>query len=135
MKASNYCYQEWNWRDRIAPRAAIMAILFGLVPILLVSAAAWAGAAHTGPDPILAGPAPGPCASLTAGADYMGGTDASGHPVAPADLGDSPRVRLDSETVYADVGAGRHDGMANVAVDVTGLAKGMAAAGACARVR
>jgi hypothetical protein len=38
-----------------------------------------------GPDPILAGPAPGPCADQAAGADYAAGIDASGNPVAPAE--------------------------------------------------
>ena len=36
-----------------------------------------------GPDPVLAGAPPGPCAA--AGADYVPGVDATGHAVAPAD--------------------------------------------------
>ncbi len=37
------------------------------------------------PDPILAGPAPGPCAEQAAGADYVSGIDAAGNPVTPAE--------------------------------------------------
>jgi len=132
MKASNYYYQSWNWRDRIATRAAIMAVLFGIVPILLVTAAAFAApAADPRHDAILAGPAPGPCAEASLGAEYVGGTDAFGHYVPPADVAGAPDVQLDSETVYADVRTGPREGLANVAVDVRGLGRAMAAPHGC----
>ncbi|MEI9884951.1 MAG: hypothetical protein WDN08_00390 [Rhizomicrobium sp.] len=38
-----------------------------------------------GPDPILAGPAPGPCAAAAADSAYTPGVDATGNAVAPAD--------------------------------------------------
>jgi hypothetical protein len=44
---------------------------------------------RSAPDPLL-NPAPGPCAALAVGPDYAAGTDADGHPVAPADVGAAP---------------------------------------------
>ncbi|HXC57180.1 MAG TPA: hypothetical protein VNU97_17905 [Rhizomicrobium sp.] len=48
-----------------------------------------------GPDPILAGPADGPCAAAAEGADYASGVDATGNAVVPAEgpaaAGDAPR--------------------------------------------
>ena len=38
-------------------------------------------------DSILDGPAPGPCAAALAGPDYIPGVDATGQPVARADIG------------------------------------------------
>jgi hypothetical protein len=38
-----------------------------------------------GPDPILEGDAPGPCATAAAGADFAPGVDANGNSVAPAE--------------------------------------------------
>ena len=38
-----------------------------------------------GPDPILEGDAPGPCAAAAAGADFAQGVDANGNPVVPAE--------------------------------------------------
>jgi hypothetical protein len=43
-----------------------------------------------GPDPILSGAPPGPCAEAAAGADYVAGVDATGHAVAPADETSAP---------------------------------------------
>ena len=135
MKASNYYYDFWGWRDRVATRAAILALLFGILPLLLATAAAFAAPVGTRHDSILAGPAAGPCAGASSGADYVGGTDAYGRPVPTADVAGAPVVQLDSETVYADVRAGRHDGMANVAVDVKGLGRAMAAPSGCSPER
>jgi hypothetical protein len=42
------------------------------------------------PDPILTGGPAGPCDPQSASADYVGGTDANGPPVAPADLDKAP---------------------------------------------
>ena len=131
MKASNYCYQGWNWCDRIATRAAIMALLFGIVPLVLVTAVAFGAPAETGHRAILAGPAPGPCAGASLGAEYIGGTDAYGRYVPSADVAGAPAVQLDSETVYADVKTGPHEGLTDVAVDVRGLGRAMAAPHGC----
>lgn len=63
-----------------------------LVAALLSSplgAAAGTRAPSAATDPLL-NPPEGPCAELAAGADYTAGTDADGHPVAPADLGAGP---------------------------------------------
>ena len=38
-----------------------------------------------GPDPILEGDAPGPCATAAAGADFAPGVDANGNTVTPAE--------------------------------------------------
>ena len=38
-----------------------------------------------GPDPVLEGDAPGPCATAAAGVDFAPGVDATGNPVAPAE--------------------------------------------------
>jgi hypothetical protein len=46
-------------------------------------------AKRAAPDPLLDG-TPGPCAGLAARADYAAGTDADGHPVAPAEVGGGP---------------------------------------------
>src|SRR3954463_13318247 len=46
-----------------------------------------AGIAGSNPaDPLLDGGPAGPCSPHSEGADYVAGTDAGGHPVAPADL-------------------------------------------------
>jgi hypothetical protein len=42
------------------------------------------------PDPILNGSPAGPCDPQSASADYVGGTDVNGNPVAPADLDRQP---------------------------------------------
>ena len=42
------------------------------------------------PDPILTGGPAGPCDPQRASADYVGGTDVNGNPVAPADLDRQP---------------------------------------------
>jgi hypothetical protein len=42
------------------------------------------------PDPILNGGPAGPCDPQRAGADYVGGTDVNGNPVASADLEGQP---------------------------------------------
>ena len=42
------------------------------------------------PDPILSGGPAGPCDAQTDSADYVGGTDVNGQPVAAADLDKAP---------------------------------------------
>ena len=62
-------------------RQATARILLIAGAVLLLSPAL----AHTAePDPILSGPAPGPCATQASGADYVDGIDATGNPVTPA---------------------------------------------------
>ncbi len=79
----------------------------------------------SGPDPIL-NPAPGACAGATGGAEYVGGVDAYGNPVAPADDG-AAAMPLASSTAIVTVprkGGGHHGdaGDVSVAVDLNALA-------------
>ncbi len=129
MKTTHQSCQRCHPWDRFREIAALLAILFGALPLLL-AAVAWAAPARSDADPILAGPAFGLCAGLTAGADYEGGTDAYGHPVTPADLPGQVRVTLDSETVYPM--AGGPNGSQTVAqVTVHGLKSVLEAPSAC----
>ena len=114
---------------------AVLAVLFGLLPLALASAAAIGAPAREQASSILTGPAPGPCAGATTGAEYIGGTDVYGHRVAPAETGEIAHVHLDSQTVYADTGSGRHGQGATVAVEVKGLSASLAAPTACSRRR
>ena len=69
-----------------------------LFSMLVVSSGLLAGRAADGAeksrqpagDPILDGGPAGPCDPQTGSADYVAGTDANGHPVAPADLAAAP---------------------------------------------
>lgn len=130
MKVSYHSYNSRTWRAKFPVFAGVFAVLFGLVPFLLATAAAVGAPMRSGDDSLLTGGRPGPCAGASQGAEYIGGADANGHFVAPADLDAPASVQLDSETVYADVGTGRR-GRANVAVDVKGLKAAMAAPSAC----
>lgn len=134
MKTSYHSYNMRGWRDRFSVPAALIALLFGVLPLLLASAAAM-GAPRKAPmssgDDSLLIPRPGPCWGASTGADYIGGADADGHFVAPADVGGTSAIKLDSETVYADIGTGRRGDVANVALDVKGLKAGLAAPNAC----
>lgn len=56
--------------------------------LLGCGALAPAAAGPTVPDPILLGAPSGPCQTGVAGADYVGGVDILGNPVAPADAAD-----------------------------------------------
>lgn len=130
MKAAYQYYDHSRLWGRLPPYAVLLAILFGAVPLLLAAAAL----AQPGPEhstSILLGPAPGPCwgANLTPG--YIGGADASGHYVAPADLPGLATVHLDSETVYPVVRRGRHRGWTGLEVDVDGLVNILEAPNAC----
>lgn len=63
------------------------AILLCLV-VIGVAAPSLAGTVDrlpAGPDPILEGDAPGPCATAASGADFASGVDANGNPVVPAE--------------------------------------------------
>lgn len=141
MKTSYHSYnmKGWrahdtrSWRDRFTVHFALIAFLFGLVPFLLASAAAM-GAPRppmaSGNDSLLV-PRSGPCWGANIGADYIGGADADGHFVAPAGLTGASAIKLDSETVYADVRTGHRGETANVAVDVKGLKAALEAPNAC----
>lgn len=65
--------------------------MLGALALLFAANLAMAGTAanRAGPDPLL-NPTPGSCAGLAEGPDYVAGTDADGHPVAPADVGAGP---------------------------------------------
>lgn len=123
-----------GWRDRFSAHMALFAVLFGLLPLLLAGAAAMAAPQSapmsSGSDSLLF-PRSGPCWGATTGADYIGGADADGHFVAPADLPGTAAIQLDSETVYADILTGHRGETANVAVDVKGLKAGLEAPDAC----
>ncbi|MBU6444846.1 MAG: hypothetical protein KGR48_13155 [Alphaproteobacteria bacterium] len=129
MKTTHQSCQRCHWWSRFREFAALVALLFGVLP-LLMAAVAWASPARSDTDSILTGPAPGLCANLTAGADYEGGTDAYGHPVTAAELPGSVRVTLDSETVYPMVG-GRRGSQAEAKVTVHGLRSVLEAQSAC----
>lgn len=130
MKTSYQCYDHRPWRERIPSLAAVIALLFGVLPLLLASAAAF-GASSSYSDSILEGPRPGPCAGANTGADYIGGADAYGRYVAPASIGGEAPIQPDSETVFVEVPTGRHGERANVAVEVKGLRAGINAPTAC----
>ena len=127
---SYHSYNAQTWRTKFPAFAGVFALLFGILPLLLASAAAFGAPMRSGDDALLSGPRPGPCAGASQGADYIGGADANGYYVAPAALEGTASVQLDSETVYAKVGTGRHD-KAEVAVDVKGLKAALAAPTAC----
>jgi hypothetical protein len=89
--------------------------------ILFVANHAIAGsiARAAGPDPVLTGAAPGPCAVV--GPDYVDGVDATGPPVAPAGVS-SPDV-LGSSHALVTVPLRQHRrGEVTVAVDLARLA-------------
>ena len=129
MKTTHQSCQRCHPWGHFPEIAALLAILFGALP-LLMAAAAWAAPVQRTADSILTGPALGPCADLTAGADYEGGTDDYGHPVTPADLPGQVRVTLDSETVYPTVG-GANGNQALAKVTVHGLKAVVKAPSAC----
>lgn len=135
MKTSYLSYNVSSLRDRFSIPAALIALLFGILPLVLASAAAMGAPQNNPPmssgDDSLLNPRPGPCWGASTGADYIGGADANGHFVAPADVRGTSSVKLDSETVYADVRHGRRDEVANVAVDVKGLKAGLEAPNGC----
>lgn len=129
MKTTHQSCQRCHRWSRVPEIAALLAILFGALP-LFMAAVAWGAPMRSGDDSILTGPALGPCAGLTAGADYEGGTDAYGHPVTPADLPGQVRVTLDSETVYPMIGSQTGDQTA-AKVTVYGLKSVLDAPSAC----
>ncbi len=68
-------------------------VLRRTIPVMIALAASAAMQAFAGsitnaprPDPLLDGDQKSACTDLMAGADYAGGTDADGNPVAPADV-------------------------------------------------
>src|SRR5689334_3959545 len=69
-----------NYRGAARMAVAVAATLLALAPV-----SAGSISRNSGPDPILTGPTPGPCAQAAAGPDYVAGVDATGNPVAPAD--------------------------------------------------
>ncbi len=90
-------------------------ISFAAAAFLLLSPAFAAG-----PDPILSGPAPGPCAAQAAGADYVDGVDATGNPVIPAE-GPGASSAMGNGTVELNV-ARRHGSDVTVPVHLADLA-------------
>ena len=72
--------------------------------ILLVAAAFFllSPAVAGSPDPILSGPAPGPCAQAAAGAEYADGVDATGNRVVPAEGPDATTAMGDG-TVMVNI--------------------------------
>ena len=133
MKTSHHSYHFRSWRDRFPPYAALAAFLFGLLPLLLASVAALGAPANS--RTILSGPPPGPCAGAIDGAEYIGGTDAYGYPVAPAAARGVAHIRLGSETVYPVWRDERRDGGTEVKVHVDGLASILAAPDGCTQRR
>jgi hypothetical protein len=89
------------------------------VGVFLLLSPALATAAG-GPDPILSGPEPGPCAAQAAGADYVDGTDAAGNPVTPAE-GPGASSAMGNGTVELNV-ARRHGSDVTVPVHLADLA-------------
>ncbi len=62
-------------------------------------AALGAAAAPSEKAPDILNPPPGPCAGAMAGADYVSGTGAEGHPVPPAELEGESKPPLPPEIV------------------------------------
>jgi hypothetical protein len=90
------------------------------VAFCLIATAVRAGAIAnpSAPDPVLAGPPPGPCAA--AGPDYVDGVDATGHPVPPANT-QTPRV-LAGDHALVTVPLHKHRrGEVTVPVDLAAL--------------
>jgi hypothetical protein len=85
--------------------------------ILLLSPAL--ASAADGPDPILSGPVPGPCAAQASGADYVDGIDATGNPVTPAE-GPGASSTMGNGTVELNV-ARRHGSDVTVPVHLADL--------------
>ena len=69
--------------------AARIAVAVTAVFLALGQGSAGEISSRHGPDPILTGAPPGPCADAAAGPDYVAGVDATGNAVAPADDPDS----------------------------------------------
>lgn len=133
MKTTYQSYRRSGWRDRVPQLAVLLALLFGLLPLLLAAVAAYGGTVVVnGDNSILSGPPPGPCAGANVPANYIGGADAYGRPVPPADLPGGPTVRLPDNTVFAEVDTGRHGSGAGVPVEVRGLRAALAAPDGCA---
>lgn len=125
MKSSHHSFAEP--RGLLGPML-LLALLFALVPLALAAAAYGAPAQQT--SSILSGPKPGPCADAVASADYVGGADATGHPVTPADGADAPPpVQIPGETVLVETQG------VQIPVEIRGLNKGLAAGDGCARLK
>lgn len=131
MKTAYQYFDHSSLWERLPPFAALLAILFGAVPLLL-AAAALAQPAHEHSASILLGPALGPCLGANLPPDYVGGVDAYGRYVPPANLPGLATVHLDSETVYPVIRRGRHRGWTGLDVDVDGLVNILDAPDACA---
>jgi hypothetical protein len=83
-----------------------LGILIGLAAFASESALAGAITHRAPADPLLDGAPDGPCAMLAEGPAYAPGTDATGHPVVPADVGVAPIAVPDQ--VMVPLPAGRH---------------------------
>ena len=76
MQQTQLNYKMWVWA------AGLVLALFSAIPASQAALAAG--------DTILDGGPAGPCDPKSASADYAGGTDVNGHPVASADLESQP---------------------------------------------
>lgn len=84
-------------------------------------------------DPILTGPAWGPCASEVFSPGYVAGIDAYGHPVAPADLAGNITAAIPSDVVVPEVFTrNRNVGRVAIPVEIPGLAEASAPPLICA---
>jgi hypothetical protein len=108
----------------------VLTVLFALLPLALAGAAAYgAGLNSASEQALLRGPQPGRCYGLESQADYAGGTNAYGKPVAPAGGPYAvPPVRVPGQIILAHTAAGY------IPVRIQGLNRGLAASNACARL-
>ena len=107
MQAQEY------YRTATRMLAAVTAMLFVALPV-----SAGSISSNSGPNPILTGEAPGPCAEAAAGADYVAGVDATGNAVTPADLPGSTAPLPAGKVVYVHPHASHHGYGSDVEVPV-----------------
>lgn len=117
-------------------RAAIC-LLAGAILLLGAAGAGTIDRHPAGPDPILSGPIPGPCAPHLAGADYAGGTDVLGNPVVPVDAGGGKiAVSVANEVAIPEVLTHLPNlDRVRVQIRIAGLADAVSPADACAPMR
>lgn len=117
----------------IMPSYRSRLVLVTLIALVSLGGGAFATPLQTGvarEAAVLAGPKPSLCADLMGRADYAGGTDATGHPVIPAEgLDAPPPLQVPGETVLV-----RRSGV-EIPVQLRGLNAGLAASNACPPLR
>src|SRR5262249_47114756 len=91
--------------------------------LCLIATAGQAGsiAKPSAPDPVLAGPPPGPCTAAAVSPDYVDGVDATGYPVLPATAPAPPVLAGDRALVTVPLHKHRR-GEVTVPVDLAALA-------------